>query len=273
MIEDLIYEGATIHSRDRLARTITEILISRDDVESIRFVHIYRNNLVELDPINQEFPLTLAISHQAKKCIDYILSQNPRVESFLINNKYSCPISVAIRRNDTDTIRMLVELEGFKQIVNTKVHKSLSYIHLAVEKNRHEIADILLHNGALVDLQDNNNNTPAHFVRNILTLKVLIHHGARLDVENRDGETPIMAAEREGRNSIYQYLRLYSLENRKQTFKTLDSRFTFLNSDRVRKTIAATGLTSDGISQDGNDNTMPDLEEGPPIQPAQKQIY
>ena len=70
MIEDLIYEGATIYNRDRLATTITEIVISRDDVDSIRFIHIYRNNLLENDLINQKFTLTLAISHQAKKFSD-----------------------------------------------------------------------------------------------------------------------------------------------------------------------------------------------------------
>ncbi len=131
IFEDLIYKGATIYSGDRLARNITEILISRDDVNSIRFVHIYKKNLLEHDLVNQEFPLTLAISHKARNCINYILSQNPKVESFL---KYSCPISVAIRRNDIETIRELVELDRFQHIVNTKVHKSLSYIHLAVEK-------------------------------------------------------------------------------------------------------------------------------------------
>ena len=115
---------------------------------------------------------------------------------------------MVIRRNDIDTITMLVELERFSHIVSTKEHKSLLYIHLAVEKNRHEIAEVLLHNGALVDLQDNNGNTPAHFVRNIPTLKLLILHGASLDVGNRDSETPIMAAERDGRNTVYQYLRL-----------------------------------------------------------------
>ncbi|EFX66011.1 hypothetical protein DAPPUDRAFT_263837 [Daphnia pulex] len=41
MIEDLIYKGATIYSGDRLARTITEILISRDDLTlSIQFVNL-----------------------------------------------------------------------------------------------------------------------------------------------------------------------------------------------------------------------------------------
>jgi hypothetical protein len=199
----LIYKGATIYSGDRLARTITEILISRDDVNSIRFFHIYKKNLLEHDLVNQEFPLTLAISHQARNCIDYILSKNPKVESFLINRKYSCPISVAIRRNDIDTIRALVELDRFQHIVNTKVHKSLSYIHLAEEKNRHEIADILLYNGAQVNLQNNNGNTPADFVNDIATLRVFISHGARLELGNRNHETPIMAAKKDGGNAVY----------------------------------------------------------------------
>jgi len=265
MIEDLIYKGATIYSGDRLARTITEILISRDDVNSIRFVHIYKKNLLEHDLVNQEFPLTLAISHQARNCIDYILSQNPKVESFLINRKFSCPISVAIRRNDIKTIRALVELDRFQHIVNTKVHKSLSYIHLAVEKNRHEIADILLYHGAHVNLQDNNGNTPAHFVNDIPTLRVLISHGARLELGNRNNETPIMAAEKDGRNAVYQYLRLYNHENRKKVYKTLDTRFYYNNSDRIEKAIAAMNIMSDETSQKGNYEDMPDLEEIPPI--------
>ncbi len=88
MIEDLIYGGANIYREDRLARTVIEILISRDDVNSIRFIHIYRNNLLEHDLINQEFPLALAIGHQARNCIDYILSQTSKVELFLIYRKY-----------------------------------------------------------------------------------------------------------------------------------------------------------------------------------------
>jgi hypothetical protein len=207
----------------------------------------------------------LAISHQARNCIDYILSQNPKVESFLINRKFSCPISVAIRRNDIETIRALVELDRFQHIVNTKVHKSLSYIHLAVEKNRHEIADILLYHGAHVNLQDNNGNTPAHFVNDIPTLRVLISHGARLELGNRNNETPIMAAEKDGRNAVYQYLRLYNHENRKKAYKTLDTRFYYNNSDRIEKAIAAMNIMSDETSQKGNYEDMPDLEEIPPI--------
>ncbi|EFX65093.1 hypothetical protein DAPPUDRAFT_333533 [Daphnia pulex] len=74
-----------------------------------------------------------------------------------------------------------------------------------------------------------------------------------------------MAAEKDGRNAVYQYLRLYNHENRKKVYKTLDTRFYFNNSDRVEKAIAAMNLMSDETSQKGNYEDMPDLEEGPPI--------
>ncbi|EFX62206.1 hypothetical protein DAPPUDRAFT_337271 [Daphnia pulex] len=189
-----------------MARTVAEILISIDDVETLKLLHIQRGNLLDHDLHNEEFPLTLAISHQARKCIDYILSLKPKAQSFLIRRKYNCPISAAIRRNDVRTMEQLVTLEEFPYIVNKRITKSVSYIHLAVEKGRPEIVKILLQNGALVNLLDNNGNTPVHYVSDIPILKILIAHKARLDVVNNFDLTPIMSAAKDQRNSIYQYL-------------------------------------------------------------------
>ncbi|EFX75097.1 hypothetical protein DAPPUDRAFT_250962 [Daphnia pulex] len=107
MAEDLIAWDANILPEDRMARTVTEILISRDDVETLKFLHIQRVNLLDHDLHNKEFPLTLAISHQSRKCIDCILSLKPKAQSFLIRRKYNCPISAAIRRNDYKTMEQL----------------------------------------------------------------------------------------------------------------------------------------------------------------------
>jgi ankyrin repeat protein len=144
MVDDLIARDASILPEDRMARTVTEILISRDDVETLKLLHIQRGNLLDHDLHNEEFPLTLAISHQARKCIDYILSLKPKAQSFLIRRKYNCPISAAIRRNDVRTMEQLVTLEEFPYIVNKRIHKSVSYIHLAVKKGRPDIVKILL---------------------------------------------------------------------------------------------------------------------------------
>ncbi len=167
-----------------MARTVTEILISRDDVGPLKFLHIKRGNLLDHDLHNKEFPLTLAISHQYRKCIDYILSLKLQAQSFLIRRKYNCPISAAIRRNDYKTMEQHVTLVEFPYIANKKIHKSISYIHPAVDKQRPEIVKLLLRNGAMVNLLDNNNNTPVHYVSDIPILKILIAHKARLDVVN-----------------------------------------------------------------------------------------
>ena len=118
---------------DRMARTALEILISRADVENVMFIHNDGQNLLNHDLHNQEFPLSLAISHQARKCTNYILSLQPNAQTFLISRKHNFPIEAAIRRNDyLQTMAILVTLEDFPYIVNQKIHKSISYIHLAV---------------------------------------------------------------------------------------------------------------------------------------------
>jgi hypothetical protein len=89
MIKDLITQGASLLPEDRMARTAIEILISRDDVGMIRFIHEDRQNLLEHDLLNREFPLSLAISHQARNCINYILSLQPKAQIFLIRRKHN----------------------------------------------------------------------------------------------------------------------------------------------------------------------------------------
>ncbi len=44
MIRDLISKDANIRAKDRMTRTATEILISRDDVETLKFIHEQRGH-------------------------------------------------------------------------------------------------------------------------------------------------------------------------------------------------------------------------------------
>jgi ankyrin repeat protein len=81
------------------------------------------------------------------------------------------------------TMKILVTIEDFVYIVNQKTHKSISCIHLAVQKRRSQIVEILLLNEALIDALDNEGNTPAHYASDIPTLKVLIHYGAYLQLK------------------------------------------------------------------------------------------
>ena len=257
MIKDLVTQGASLLPEDRMARTALEILISRDDVENVMFIHNDRQNLLDHDLHNQEFPLSLAISHQARKCIDYILSLQPKAQTFLISRKHNCPIEAAIRRNDIQTMATLVTLEDFPYIVNQKIHKSISYIHLAVQKRRAQIVEFLLRNEAFVNSLDNDRNTPAHYASDIPTLKVLIHYGADMELRNKYKETPQMTAQRENKNCIYQFLRLYSMERKQRPLKLLNDRFGRYYKEQLQRSLDIEKFNT-------SKQKLPELREGQP---------
>jgi hypothetical protein len=130
---------------------------------------------------------------------------------------------------------------------------------------------ILLQNGGLVNLLDNNGNTPVHYVSDIQTMKVLIAHKARLDVVNKFDLTPIMSAAKEQRNSVYQYLRLYNVKQKeKQTpvvtvsKSTFHFRFGICYRERVRQ-LTESLIAKGALTQDDED--LPEIScEMPPLE-------
>ena len=158
-------------------------------------------------------------------------------------------------------MRTLVTLEDFVYIVNQKIHKSISYIHLAVQKRRSQIVEILLRNEALIDAVDNEGNTPAHYASDIPTLRVLIHYGADLTLKNKYKETAQMTAKRENRNCVYQFLRLYIVERKTRPFKIYSDRFGGYYKERLRRVMAIDNW-------DTSDEKLPELGERqlPPLE-------
>jgi hypothetical protein len=172
-------------------------------------------------------------------------------------------------------MEQLVTLEEFPYIINKKINKSISYIHLAVDKRRPEIVKLLLRNGAMVNLLDNNNNTSVHYVSDIPTLKILIAHKARLDVVSKFDHTPIMTAAKEQRNNIFQYLRLYNLKQQEQQHPvvtvskpTFHERFGRYYRERIRE-INEILIAKETLRPD--DEELPELScEMPPLEEVEK---
>lgn len=238
----------------------------------IQFIQLQRGTLLLHDLYNKEFPLTLAVNHKSRQCINYILSLKTKAQSFLIHRKFSCPISVAIRNNDLQTLTALTQLEDFAYIINKHIHKSVSYIHLAVEKARPKLVKLLLSNHANVNLLDNEKNTTAHYVTDVSTLRILINYGARLDKVNHLGETPIKTVQREKRNCVYHYLRLHYDILRTRPQQYFDHRFAGYYRNHVLQQMEGkyftrspdNSLESLGIDQPANlFDDLPDLEEDP----------
>lgn len=152
------------------------------------------------------------------------------------------------------------------------MHKSVSYIHLAVEKARPRLVELLLSNHANVNLLDNEKNTPAHYVTDVSTLRILINYGARLDKVNNLGETPIKTAQTEKRNSVYHYLILHYDILRTRPQQYFNHRFAGYYRNHVLQGMEAKYFTHSpdsslellGIDQPTNlFEDLPDLEEAP----------
>ena len=217
MTETLITKGANILQTDRTGRTITEAIIARDDVMLLHAIQLSGRNLLDHDLVNNDFPLTLAINHKARHCIRFILSLEPKIQSFLIFREFSCPITAAICNNDHLSLLQITRLHDFSRIVNMPINVSNFYLHLAVKKGHPKLVRILLENGALTNVRDHNGNTPVHSARDLNSLRALLSYRADLTARNNDGETPREYAA--ARKNITTFYLLKRMETEKEAYK------------------------------------------------------
>lgn len=78
----------------------------------------------------------------------------------------------------------------------SKTYLDMSPLHYAVLNNKFTIAEILINNGADVNKQDNNGDTPLHIATkksnlDPTTIKLLVHSGSSTSTKNNAGKTPI----------------------------------------------------------------------------------
>lgn len=78
-------------------------------------------------------------------------------------------------------------------------------LHIAAVVGHAEIAQLLIHNGAHVNVQNNENSTPLHFAATFghtETAHLLIRNGAYFDIRDRDKDTPYQLAQEQGLTDI-----------------------------------------------------------------------
>ena len=86
-----------------------------------------------------------------------------------------------------------------------------SVLHTAVSSGNYETAEWLLKNGAYVDPQNKNKDTPLHNAANgnIDLCILLLKHGADPNCINKDGETPLSLAKKLMHIKVVELLLIY----------------------------------------------------------------
>jgi hypothetical protein len=83
-------------------------------------------------------------------------------------------------------------------------------LHLAAERGRKEIAEVLLDNGAKIDAKNNLGRTPLHIAAGYgqkAVLELLLARGADAGAKDNDGNTPLDAALMKGYQDVVKLLR------------------------------------------------------------------
>lgn len=96
--------------------------------------------------------------------------------------------------NKDKTIRKLLLENGANLNATNGFEKSV--LHTAVSRGNYEMSEWLLNNGAYVDSQNKNKDTPLHNAANgnIHLCTLLLKQGADPNCKNKDGETPLSHA-------------------------------------------------------------------------------
>ena len=217
MTERLLARKANILAVNCHHESVTSMAIARDDVILLAKLHYYNNHLLDHDLHNGNYPLDQAIFRKARKCFDFIINLKPMAQSFLIKRDYNCPIKRAIKMSDVESLEKLAQLKDFRYVINemfTDEEKvETTYLHMAVKLKNAKIAEILIKKGANVQIMDEEGNQPIHVARTWEMAKLLWEHKAYNDERNENDKTPLEQAKTDGRNGVYQFLRLKTEED------------------------------------------------------------
>ena len=162
--------------------------------------------------------------------VEYFVSIG--VDVNLNNNKKDTPVLWAARGNHIETVRTLIRLGailnhqndkgstpfywavryGFSEMAKVLITEGKADIHqsrklglvspivLASALGYTDIVELLINNGADVNLTINNGFTPLHYAAgwgNLDTVQLLVKRGAILDKDNDFGDTPLLLAAQE----------------------------------------------------------------------------
>ena len=180
-------------------------------------------------------------------------------------NSEGPPTSIvgAIKRNDSSAVRSFLS-QGVKPNDCIDGHAPL---HTASVLGKHEIVEILVDNGAIVDIRTatEEHYTPLHLAAHsghIATVKTLVNLGAEVDSLSRNGRTPLRLATAEGYANIAEFLLSKSADPNAQ------------DSVAATPLHAAAGLNRKSavevLIDGGGDITIPDNEGSTPIHEAIK---
>ena len=140
---------------------------------------------------------------------------------------------VRLNFKDETTGKLLLE---YGADLNARDGFEKSVLHTAVSCNNYKMAKWLLNNGAFVDFQNKNKDTPLHNAANgnIDLCNLLLERGADPNYINKDGETPLSLAETLAHTEVVELLLTYGGDAARINFSGRKTMVELDSSQRIR---------------------------------------
>jgi ankyrin repeat protein len=119
------------------------------------------------------------------------------------------PLALAAYFGNRDAARLLLAAGADVHAVGKNATANTP-LHAAVAGKRHELVELLIERGAMVNARDADGWTPLNLAAHegvVATVELLLAHGADATIPSNDGRTPLDTAEHEGQAAAAEALR------------------------------------------------------------------
>ncbi len=205
----LLVKGADVNARDNSGKTALHRLAYRGNRKIAEQLILYGADTNAKD--NGGFtPLTLARDKRQRDMVLFLEKEGARAESVGHAKEKSTAIDAsdfykAIEKNDIEGVKKCIKM-GYD--INAR-GLGATPLHRTAYNDHPLIAELLILNGADVNICDDSLETPLHWAAAEGSEKVadvLISNDAAVDIKNGMGETPLQKARKRGHHAVAELL-------------------------------------------------------------------
>lgn len=156
----------------------------------------------------QTFTLHEAAATGQLAIVQQQLGQNPETINTFAADGFA-PLTLACFFGQKEVVKYLIEQGAAVNIVAQNPSKVMP-LHSAVARNDFEICQILVQNGADVNVAQIQGVTALHSAAhrgNLGIVKLLVENGAKVEAAMENGDTALIFAERDGHQEVLDYLK------------------------------------------------------------------
>ncbi|KAL4239818.1 hypothetical protein ACF0H5_000620 [Mactra antiquata] len=210
----LLKHGADIMCRDCKKKTPLHHAARKGHLAMVEMLLNTEGCIIDCRDEDQLTPLHEACQLKQSIVARYLIQCGSDIDARDISD--GTPLLFAAAEGLSDIIQIMLDkaqkwrgVDGKVAVVNHVDNEGASALHLAVQNNQAEVIDLLIENGAEINLQNNTHYAPLHMAvigGQLDIVKQLLDKGANIEARDGDHMTPVHRCSMYGKLEVLQVL-------------------------------------------------------------------